>query len=402
MAKRQDSIHRLAIGNSRLTLLGTAHVSRSSAAEVEQMLASGEYDTVAVELCPSRYKHLLNPESMAEMDLFQVLREGKTVRVIANLALGSMQQRIADEIGVKPGLEMDAAVKCAREKQIPIWLIDRDIGKTLTRIHRNIPWWQRITLIGGLLGSVFIHQKVSEEEIEKLKESDILEATLSQFAEENKTIFHPLIAERDEFMAARLRAEIDKSEHRNILVVIGAGHLAGISQRLNKTPAPSATEIAKTLAELERIPENKTWLKAFPWLIVALIVAGFAIGFSRNPELGQQMVIDWILINGGLSALGTLLALGHPATIVTAFVAAPLTSLNPMIGAGMVTAMMEIFVRKPLVRDFDTLRTDVAHYRGWWKNRVSRTLLVFLFSTVGSALGTYIAGYTVFHRIATS
>lgn len=401
MTKRQKATHRLKINNSRLTLLGTAHVSRNSAAEVGELLASGEYDTVAVELCPSRYKHILDPDTMANMDLFRVLREGKTIRVIANLALGSMQQRIADEIGVKPGLEMHAAINCAREKQIPVWLIDRDIGTTLTRIYRNIPWWQRITLMGGLLGSVLVHQEVSEEEIEKLKEGDILEATLSQFAEENQTLFRTLIGERDEFMSARLRTEINESDHRNILVVVGAGHLAGLNQHLEKKLPPSSAEIAATLAELERIPENRTWLKALPWLVVALILAGFAIGFSRSPSLGQQLIIDWVLINGGLSALGTLLALGHPLTIVTAFVAAPLTSLNPMIGAGMVTAMMEVFLRKPLVRDFDTLRSDVAHYKGWWKNRVSRTLLVFLFSTLGSVLGTYIAGYSVFQRIAT-
>ena len=127
---------------------------------------------------------------------------------------------------------------------------------------------------------------------------------------------------------------------------------------------------------------------------------GFGIGFSRSSELGWQLVLDWVLINGGLSALGAMIAMAHPLTTLTAFLAAPLTSLNPTVGAGMVTAAVEIYLRRPEVGDFSRLRKDTSSLKGWWRNRVSRTLLVFLFSTLGSAAGTYVAGFRIFERLA--
>ncbi|MDX5445925.1 MAG: hypothetical protein LPJ87_07700 [Zoogloeaceae bacterium] len=136
-----------------------------------------------------------------------------------------------------------------------------------------------------------------------------------------------------------------------------------------------------------------------PWVIVAVIILGFVIGFSRNTDIGMQMVVDWVAINGGLAALGGIIALAHPLTILTAAVGAPLTSLNPTIGIGFVTAATEIWLRKPQVGDFATLRRDVMHWKGWWHNRVSRVLLVFLLTTTGSAIGTYVAGARIFGRL---
>ncbi len=132
-----------------------------------------------------------------------------------------------------------------------------------------------------------------------------------------------------------------------------------------------------------------------PWLITALVLTGFVVGFSRNTELGWQLVMEWFLINGLLSGGATLIALAHPLTVITTFFAAPLTSLNPTIGAGFVAAGVELYMRKPKVRDFSTLRHDVTQLKGWWKNRVSRTLLVFILATAGSAIGTWVAGFRI-------
>lgn len=383
------------LGESHLTLLGTAHVSRVSADAVRAQLAGGDYDAVAVELCPSRYNAIINPDLLARMDLFQVLREGKAYTVIASLALGAYQQRMAEQFGIEPGADMRAAVHTAQEMGLPVLLIDREIGVTLKRIYRNVPWWKRMSLFGGLLASVVSRETVSEEEIERLKEGDILETTFAQFADEAKDLYEPLIAERDRYMAARLRDELAATAHGRVLAVVGAGHLQGLAQHVQDTDSAPAD----TIAELDALPPPSRWPKAIPWIVVALIVTGFAIGFSRNPELGWQLVLDWVLINGVLAALGALIALGHPITIISAFIAAPITSLNPTIGAGMVTAAVEAFVRKPRVSDFSALRSATTHLKGWWQNRVTRILLVFLFSTLGSAAGTYIAGFRIFERL---
>ena len=386
------------IGASRVTLLGTAHVSRSSAEKVEELLATGAYDAVAVELCPSRYNAIIDPDALARMDLFQVIKQGKASMVAASLALGAFQQRAAEQMGIQPGAEMRMAIERAQDAELPVLLIDREVGTTLKRIYRNVPWWRRMNLLAGLMASVVAKEEVSEAEIERLKEGDILESTFAQFAEEEKDLFKPLIDERDRYMVARLQQEVAKHPHEHVLAVVGAGHLAGMVKHFEETH--NTNNPAQVIHELDTLPPAGRWLKRLPWIIVGLILLGFAIGFARSPSLGWQMVVDWVLINGGLAALGTIIAGGHLLTVIGAFLAAPLTSLNPTVGAGMVTAAIEVYMRKPKVGDFSHLRTDTTSLKGWWRNRVTRTLLVFLFSTLGSAIGTYVAGFRIFERLS--
>ena len=383
------------VDGTPITLLGTAHVSRSSAEQVAAELDSKAYQAVAIELCPSRFDALNNPERLAELDLMQVVRQGKASMVMANLAMAAYQQRLGEQLDIEPGAEMRMAVGQARKHDLPVLLIDREIGVTLKRTASNLNWWQRAVLFSGLVTSLISREEVSEEDIEHLKEGDVLETTFAEFAHDRQDLYQPLIAERDRYMAAKLRDAAAHHPGRPVLAVVGAGHLDGISRHLGDSDDPAAT-----LQELEQIPAKARWPRLIPWLIVALVLTGFYIGFTRNPELGWQLVRDWVLINGGLSALGALIAAAHPLTILTAFVAAPVTSLNPTVGAGMVTAAAELWLRKPRVGDFSKLRHDTTQLRGWWRNRVSRTLLVFLFSTLGSALGTYLAGFLIYDRLS--
>lgn len=375
-------------GEHKYTLLGTAHVSRASAEEVQNEIETGAYDTVAIELCDARHAALTRAGELEQMDLFQVLRQGKAGMVAANLALGAYQQRLADQFGIEPGAEMRAAITSCAAADLPLVLVDRNIGITLKRVYRRIPWWQRMSTLGALFASLLSREKIEESDIERLKEGDMLESTFNEFAAESATMHETLIDERDRYMAAQL---LKRAPSRHTLVVVGAGHLKGLARYLEA----GMDDPGEVVTELDRVPPGATWVKWLPWIVVALVFIGFAIGFSRSAGLGQQMVIEWVVINGALSAVGAALALAHPLTVVTAFIAAPLTSLNPTIGAGMVTAAAELWLRKPRVGDFSTLKSDVTKATGWWKNRVSRTLLVFVFSTVGSAAGTYIAGFRI-------
>lgn len=396
---KDEPIVNIELDGKRATLLGTAHVSRASADKVRQLLATGDYDAVAVELCPSRHRAIVEPDSLAKMNLLETLRNGKASMITASLALGAYQQRLAEQFGIEPGAEMRAAIETARDRHLPVLLLDREIGATLKRIYRNIRWWQRLTLVAGLLASVVSREKISEDEIERLKEGDILETAFAEFAERERDLYRPLIDERDRYMAARLLLTLKAREHANLLAVVGAGHLKGIKRYVDELGELPVESLHQIISQLETLPPAGKFLKTLPWIIVALVLAGFTFGFSESSSLGWQLVIDWIVINGGLAALGALIALAHPLTIVAAFVAAPITSLNPMIGAGMVTAAVELFLRKPTVGDFGALRHDTAHLKGWWKNRVARILLVFALSTLGSAAGTYIAGYRIFERL---
>jgi len=384
------------LGDSELTLLGTAHVSRASADKVRELLQSGDYDAVAVELCPSRHQALMDPDALARMDLFSVIRQGHVYMVVASLALAAYQQRLADQFGIEPGAEQRAAITVARERRLPVLLVDREIGVTLKRTAGNLSWWKRFGLFSGLLATLLSREEVTEEEIERLKAGDVLETTFAEFAEDRRDLYVPLIEERDRYMAARLREEIVGKHHEKVLAVLGAGHLEGVAGHLREVPErdPKAE-----LAELDRLPSPRRWPKLLPWLVVALVLGGFGYGFYQSPGLGLRVVLDWVLINGSLSALGAAVAAGHPLTVITAFLAAPLTSLNPTIGAGMVTGAVELYLRRPSIGDFGRLRRDTATIKGWWRNRVSRTLLVFLFSTLGSAIGTYVAGFRIFERL---
>lgn len=387
------NLRRIRVGATEFTLLGTAHVSRQSAEDVRRLIESEAFDAVAVELCPGRHAHLTDPDKLANLDLMQVLREGKAGMVAANLALGAYQQRLAEQFGIEPGAEMKAAIEAAAAADLPLWVIDREIGTTLKRVYRRVGFWQRMMLLSGIGASLFSREEVREEEIERLKEGDILEATFSEFAQRSPVLYETLIDERDRYMAARLLEE--HGEHARVLVVIGAGHLKGIASYLENLGAEPSAEIAR----LDTVPPAARWPKLVPWLIVALILVGFGVGFAQSEALGWRLVLDWVLINGGLSALGALLAAAHPLSVVTAFVAAPLTSLNPTIGAGFVVAGVEIWLRKPRVGDFSRLRQDVAQLKGWWRNRVARTLLVFILASLGSAVGTYLAGFRIFAQV---
>ncbi|MBA4743035.1 MAG: TraB/GumN family protein [Azoarcus sp.] len=382
------------VGQVEIVLLGTAHVSPASVEAVRALLATGEYDAVAVELCASRQRAMFDPDAMSRLDLFSVMKNRQVAMVAASLALGAYQMRIAEQYGIEPGAELRAAIDGAIDGGLPLALIDRDIGLTLRRTYASVPWWRRMELVGGLLSSVLSREKIEESEIERLKQGDMLESTFAEFAEQSETLYRPVIEERDRYMAASLRRFAEERGAGRVLAVVGAGHLAGIERHLADTQPP-----AETLAELEQSPPRPRWPKVLPWVIVAVIIAGFVIGFSRNTDIGLQMVADWVLINGGLAAIGGALALAHPLTILTAAVGAPLTSLNPTIGIGFVAAAVEIFLRKPQVGDFATLRRDVMHWKGWWHNRVSRVLLVFLLTTLGSAIGTYVGGAKVFGHL---
>ncbi len=392
---KEQPVREITHNGVHYVLLGTAHVSRASAKAVTEMADSGHFDAIAVELCPARHQALTQKQKWKDMDLYRIIREKKAGLVMANLALGAYQRRIAEQFGIEPGAELKAAADAASTLAIPLQLIDRDLAVTLKRSYRAVPWYKRLMLTTGLVMSTVSSEEIDEEQIEKLKEGDILESTFTEFAEQSPELYQALIAERDQFMAARLHQENKDNAGKRVLVVIGAGHLEGLAKYLSNGEKDPESEVQRLAA----LPPSRHWLKFVPWAIAALILTGFWIGFSRSPELGWQLVTLWIVINGGLAALGALIARGHPLTILSAMLAAPLTSLNPAVAAGMVTGVIESWLRKPKVSDLEQLRDDTTSLKGWFKNPATRILLVFFFSNLGSAIGTWVAGFQIFDAL---
>jgi pheromone shutdown-related protein TraB len=397
-ALQGQPIERVQRDGVEYVVLGTAHVSRSSMEAVDALLASEHFDAVAVELCDSRAQSMRDPEAFRQLDLFKVIRQGKAGMVAASLVLSTFQKRLADQSGIQPGAEMKAAMDGAEQRGLPLWLIDREVGTTLKRAWRSVGFWQRFGLLGGLLASVFDREDIEQGEIEKLKQGDLLESAFSEFASGSKPLYDSLIGERDAFMAARLREEAARPtmvENRRVLVVIGAGHLKGLCTLLREQQGDPASKVA----ELAILPPKARWPKWLAAALVLLVFAAIAWAFHQNTALGTQALRDWVLFTGGFAALGAVAAGAHPLSILAAFIAAPIKPFRPGIPAGGISAMAEAWVRRPRVADFDTLRDDIVHWSGWWKNRVARTLLNFFLVSVGTIIGEYSAGIHIFKSL---
>ena len=377
------------------TLLGTAHVSRASVAAVRAAIESGVYDAIAVELCESRYRAMHDPEAWRNLDLWRVIRDGKAGMVAANLALSAYQRRLAEQFGIEPGAEMKAAIDLAAQRGLPLWLIDREISITLKRAYRSVRLRDRLGIVGGLLASLFERGEVSEEDIEKLKQGDMLQSAFSEFAAQSEPLYRSLIAERDAFMAARLRDESTKRPPRHVLAVVGAGHLAGIEREMGaQTTAPDTV-----LAPLNAVPASARWPKWLGLGVLIVIAAAIGYAFSRGTGHGTQALQDWIVFTATGCALGALVGGGHPLSVLAAAISGPLKPFRPFAPSGAFSAGVEMWLRHPRVADFETLRDDVLHWTGWWKNRVSRTLLVFMFTNIGMMIGEWTAGIRILHRV---
>lgn len=377
-----SDIRRLQVGDKEIILVGTAHVSQDSVDAVRQVIEAERPDTVCVELDTQRYQALKDPNRWESLNIIQVIRKGQGPFLLANLALASFQKRMGLQTGVKPGAELAAAADSAEQRGIEVKLVDRNIRTTLLRAWRKTGLWKKLNLVSTLLVGLFEDQKMDEAELARLRQSDTLSAMLEEMGTLLPSVKTILVDERDMYMAHHIR----QAPGSKIVAVVGAAHLPGILSHLQE-------EIrAETIDELSTVPEKSRLSRVLPWIVPAIVIGLFIAGFflgDRDRIAGAA--VAWVLANGILSALGAIVACGHPLTVATAFVAAPITSLNPTIGAGMVTGLVQAFVAAPTVADMQNVGDDLATVRGWWHNRLTRVLLVFFFSTLGSAVGTIVA-----------
>ena len=378
----------------RYTLLGTAHVSQASIDAVHAAIESGGYDAVAVELDPGRLQSLTDPDALARLDIVKVLRDGKAHLFAANLALAAYQRRLAEQLGVEPGAELKAAVQQARARNLPFHLIDREVGLTFRRAMQKLGWWGRAKTGAGILLAMVGDEEIGEDDIEKLKGGDVLQSRFGEFAAHSPALYESVIAERDRYMAANLR-DLAGSGAREVLAVVGAGHLPGLARHLAEdVHAPQAVR-----SELEAVETRKS----FPWFTLGLtvfVIGGFAWGFWQGGlDVGSDLIIQWVLATGLLGALGCAIAGGHPLSILAAFVASPLTPLHPALASGTVSALVEATLRKPTYADFMALRDDVQTVKGWWRNGVARILLNFFLTSLGTAIGVWTGGLRMLGRM---
>ncbi|MDY6988147.1 MAG: TraB/GumN family protein [Thermodesulfobacteriota bacterium] len=372
-------IHRLTYEEKEIILVGTAHVSRESADLVDRIIKEEEPDTVCVELCESRFQSITQKNRWQNTDLLKVIKEKRAFLLLLNLMLAHFQKRIGQKFGIKPGEEMIRAIHAAETAGAHLELADREIRTTLSRTWRLMGLWTKTKLFAQLLVSSGEWSDIEEEDIEELKKRDVLEMLLSEIGEALPEIRRVIIDERDLYLAHKIRTAPGKK----IVAVVGAGHVPGIQRHWKE---------AVDIDLLEQIPPRGKLFGVLKWAIPALIVGLIILGFfTAGAAAGAAMIKWWVLANAVLAGLGAAIALAHPLTVLSAVVASPLTSLNPMIAAGWVSGLVETFLGKPKVRDFENLPEDISSVKGFWRNKITRILLVVVFTNIGSSLGTFVA-----------
>ncbi len=384
-----DDVTVIPLADKTILLVGTAHISRQSADLVEQVIANEKPDTVCIELDEKRFAALANRKRWQNLDLKEIIRKKQLSTLLVNLILASYQKKLGGKLGVMPGTELLRAARIAEENNIPVELCDREVRVTLRRAWHATSLWKKGYLIASLIASLFDTTELDEEKLTELRSKDVLSELMDELGNALPDTKRVLIDERDIFMAEKIKA----AAGRRIVAVVGAGHMEGM-QRVIKEDNRDIIEEINTIP-----PVSKLW-KIVGWSIPAAILLSIAaIGFRQGAGEAAANALFWVLANGIPSAIGAVLAWAHPATIISAFAAAPITSLTPVIGAGYVCAFVQVMTRPPVVKEFENVGTDIGRIRGWWQNKLLRIFLVFIMTGLGSSIGTWVGGYRIFSNL---
>ncbi|WP_411954262.1 TraB/GumN family protein [Alkalibacillus sp. S2W] len=378
----EANITRIQLDDKEVVLIGTAHVSKQSAEQVKDVIEAEQPDSVCVELDEQRYESVREGNKWKNMNIFKVVKEKKSTLLLMNMMISSFQNRVAKQFGINPGQEMVQGIDSADEIGAELVLADRNIQTTFARVWRSIGFSGRAKLMMSVFYSIFNRETISEEELEKMKQQDMLNSVMQEFTEAFPRLKKPLIDERDQYLAEKIK----QAPGEKVVAVLGAAHVPGVKREIHRE---------QSLEQLTTIPPKSKVPKMIGWAIPIVIVSIILYTLMNNPEAAYQQTLSWIIWNGSLSAIGAAVALGHPLTVITAFLVAPLSSLNPMLAAGWFAGLMQTWIRKPNVSHFENLSEDVQSLKGFWQNKVTRILLIVVLTNIGSSLGTFIGGADV-------
>ncbi len=382
MSETNENITRLDLDGKEIILIGTAHVSRHSVDLVKEVIETEKPDSVCVELDEQRYQTITEGSKWQDADIFKIIKEKKSTLLLINLVLSSFQKRIAKQFGIKAGQEMIQGIASAKAAGANLVLADRNIQTTFARIWHGVGFGGKARLISEIVFSIFNTEEITEEDLEKLKSQDMLNSILNDLTASFPKLKRPLVDERDQYLAQKIK----DAPGKKIVAVLGAAHIPGIKEEIYKE---------HDLTALSQQPAGSRVPVIIGWAIPLMILALIAYTFIVHPAAGIQQSINWVLWTGSFAALGAALALGHPLAILAAFVAAPLTTLHPLLAAGWFAGLAQAYIRRPNVREFENLSEDIYSLKGFWNNKVTRILLIVTFANIGASIGTIIGGIDV-------
>ena len=382
----ENNVLKLGYNEKEIILIATAHVSKQSVELVKKVISEEQPDSICVELDEQRYKNIQNPNAWEKTDIVKVIKSKKTGSLLASLVLSSYQKRIAKRLNTNVGQEMIQGIECAKQTGAHLVLADRDIQITFRRIWRKLNFWEKCKLVFSLIFSFGSNAEISDEDLEELLHKDILESALKEMREQFPKIGDVLINERDQHLASKIK----EAPGKKVVAILGGAHVPGVKEQIFKT---------QNIAEIVKVPPKRPASKIIGWIIPTLILGLIAYGFFKNIQTGLQQLTVWAIWNSVMAALFTALSLAHPLSILTSFLTAPITSLNPLLACGWFAGLVEATVRKPTVKDVNYIPEDILSIKGFFKNRFLKILIVVIMANLGSSIGTVIAGMDIIKNL---
>lgn len=374
-----ENVTRIQYQDKEILLIATAHVSQESVELVQRTIEEERPDSVCIELDEQRYQSFRDPNAWEQTDVVQVIKSKRVGYLLASLAISSYQRRIAKNLGVNVGGEMIQGIESAKAVGAELVLADRNIQATFLRIWRKLSAWEKAKLLSSLLFDMDDEEEVTEQTVKDLLQQDMLESVMASMKQEYPKIGQILISERDQYLANHIKS----APGQKVVAVLGGAHVPGVKEEIFRE---------QNMEEISQVPPSGKAGKIVGWAIPVAIVALLVYGFVQNTQIGLHQLSLWVLWNGSLAALFTLLCLGHPLSILTAFVVAPISSLNPFLACGWFAGLVEAAIRKPTVKDVQNIPNDIFSLKGFFKNRFLKILMVVIMANIGSTIGTLVAG----------
>lgn len=379
---KSSNIHRLQYDNKEIILIATAHVSKNSAEEVKYIIQEEKPDSICIELDEGRYKSIQDKDKWKNTDIVKIIKDKKVGYMFANILLSNYQRKIAEQFNISAGAEMLQGIKSSEETGTNLVLADRDIQTTFTRVWKGVSFWGKIKLMASILYSLLDDEKITEEELEEMKKEDMLNAALSELSDSFPGLKTYLVDERDQYLANKIK----NAPGKKIVAVLGAAHVPGIKKEIF---------LEQDMDKITSIPPKTMFSKLAAWITPIIIGAFILMTFSVDKLTGIEQLKSWVIWNSSMAAIGTIIALGHPLAVLVSFLLAPISALHPLFAVGWFAGLVEAHYRKPKVDDFENLAKDLSTFRGMWKNKVTKVLLVVILANLGSITGTAISGIDI-------
>lgn len=382
----ENNVTRLTYEDKEIILIATAHVSMESVELVKKVIAEEQPDSVCIELDEERYQNIQNPKAWENTDIVQIIKQHKVGFLIANLILGAYQKKMAKKLNTRVGGEMLQGIESAKEAGANLVLADRSIQTTFLRIWRKMNFWKKAKLLGIFIFSADDDSEISDEDLQNMLQEDMLESAISSMKDEFPQIGEILIHERDQYLATKIR----EAPGKKVAAVLGGAHVPGIKKEIFKE---------QNIEELSVVPPKSLFSKIAGWIIPAIITGIFVYSFALGVQTGLRQLSLWVLWTGTLAALFAILTLAHPLSILTAFIAAPITTLHPLLACGWFAGLVEATIKKPTVEDIQNIHTDILSLKGYFKNRFLKTILVIFMTNIGASIGTFVAGTDIIRNL---